>query len=79
MRHRPLGNTGIEVSEIAFGGVEIGIPYGIGIEHESQLLAECDAIALLRQALDGGINLFGTARHSSVIGTRTLVWAKKMQ
>ena len=50
------------MSEIAFGGVEIGIPYGIGIEHESQLLAECDAIALLRQALDGGINLFDTAR-----------------
>jgi len=29
MINRPLGNTGIFVSEIAFGGVEIGMPYGI--------------------------------------------------
>ena len=36
MRYRKLGNTGIEVSEIGFGCVEIGIPYGIGIENEGE-------------------------------------------
>jgi aryl-alcohol dehydrogenase-like predicted oxidoreductase len=26
---RSLGKTGIMVSELAFGGVEIGLPYGV--------------------------------------------------
>ena len=31
MRKRVLRKTGVHVSEVAFGGVEIGIPYGIGV------------------------------------------------
>ena len=62
MNKKPLGNTGINVSEIAFGGVEIGIPYGIGVENTVDMISENEAIQLLHAALDGGINFFDTAR-----------------
>ena len=59
---RRLGNSSINVSEIAFGGVEIGLPYGIGVESEADMLTEKQAIELLRAAVDSGINFFDTAR-----------------
>jgi aryl-alcohol dehydrogenase-like predicted oxidoreductase len=62
MIKRPLGKTGIEVSEIAFGGVEIGVPYGIGIKSAADMLPEAEAIKLLHRAIDSGINFFDTAR-----------------
>ncbi len=62
MKKRPLGNTGINVSEIAFGGVEIGMPYGIGVENTSDMLSENEAIGLLHASLGAGINFFDTAR-----------------
>lgn len=62
MRKRPLGNTDINVSEIAFGGVEIGMPYGIGVKDTADMLLESEAIKLLHTALDAGINFFDTAR-----------------
>ncbi|MGN6494282.1 MAG: aldo/keto reductase [Agriterribacter sp.] len=62
MHKRYLGNTGIQVSEIAFGGVEIGMPYGIGVKWEEDMLPEKDAIRLLLAALDRGLNFFDTAR-----------------
>ena len=62
MRKRTLGNTGIEVSEIAFGGVEIGMPYGIGISGKKDMLLAKDVIRLLHTALEKGINFFDTAR-----------------
>ncbi|GGC13978.1 D-threo-aldose 1-dehydrogenase [Parapedobacter defluvii] len=62
MKKRALGNTGIQISEIAFGGVEIGIPYGIGVKSEADMLTEADAIKLLHNALGHGINFFDTAR-----------------
>ncbi|WP_439481479.1 aldo/keto reductase [Cyclobacterium plantarum] len=62
MRYNLLGNTGISVSEIAFGGVEIGLPYGPGIRNEQEMLNEKEAVHLLRNALDQGINFFDTAR-----------------
>lgn len=66
MERRKLGNTDLEVSEIAFGGVEIGIPYGIGVKGEEDMLPEKDAIDLLLSALDKGINFFDTARMYGV-------------
>ena len=57
-----MGKTGIEVSEVAFGGVEIGIPYGIGVKTATDMLSETDAIKLLHTAIDSGINFFDTAR-----------------
>ncbi len=62
MNQRPLGNTGIRVSEIAFGGVEIGLPYGIGVRSKEDMLSESEAIRLLQAALESGINFFDTAR-----------------
>ena len=62
MIKRAIGKTGIEVSEIAFGGVEIGMPYGIGINSKEDMLSFHDAIRLLLEALDTGINFFDTAR-----------------
>lgn len=62
MQKRFLGNTGIEVSEVAFGGVEIGIPYGIGVGGKEDMLSESDAVSLLHSALDRGVNFFDTAR-----------------
>jgi aryl-alcohol dehydrogenase-like predicted oxidoreductase len=62
MNKRKLGKTSMEVSEIAFGGVEIGLPYGIGIQSEKDMLTEKEAIHLLHASLDAGINFFDTAR-----------------
>lgn len=62
MQKRRLGNTGIEVSEIAFGCVEIGMPYGIGVEGPKDMLSEKEAVELLNLAVDSGINFFDTAR-----------------
>lgn len=62
MIQRSLGNTGLSVSEIAFGGVEIGIPYGIGVKDRSDMLSHAEAVKLLHAALEGGVNFFDTAR-----------------
>lgn len=62
MNKRLLGQTGIKVSEIAFGGVEIGIPYGIGVSIKTDMISESEAICLLHEAIDSGINIFDTAR-----------------
>lgn len=66
MEKRQLGNTGIAVSEIAFGGVEIGLPYGIGVNGEADMLPEKDAINLLHKAVEKGFNFFDTARMYGV-------------
>ncbi len=62
MVKRALGKTGMQVSEIAFGCVEIGMPYGIGVESTRDMLSENEAILLLQTALTKGINFFDTAR-----------------
>ena len=62
MKQRSLGKTGIAVSEIAFGGVEIGLPYGIGVKSAADMLPVNEAVRLLRHAADSGINFFDTAR-----------------
>lgn len=62
MRKRPLGKTGITVSEIAFGGVEIGLPYGIGVKSAADMLSVSEAIRLLHAAVASGINFYDTAR-----------------
>ena len=63
MNKRKLGDSGIEVSEAAFGCVEIGVPYGIGVDNESQMPSAGEAITLLQTAVNEGINFFDTARQ----------------
>lgn len=70
---RILGRTGIAVSELAFGGVEIGIPYGLGVSSKEHMLTKEQAIELLYASFEKGINFFDTARlygeSESIIGT----------
>lgn len=72
MNKRILGKTGIEVSEVAFGGVEIGIPYGIGVQSVADMISQTDATRLLDASFDAGINFYDTARQygqsESIIG-----------
>jgi aryl-alcohol dehydrogenase-like predicted oxidoreductase len=58
MRYRALGKTNIAVSELGFGGVEIGLPYGIN----RRMMDEEEAAQLLHGAFERGITYFDTAR-----------------
>jgi uncharacterized protein len=77
MRYRTLGKTGLEVSEVGFGGIPI------------IRLATEDAVRVLRRAYDRGITLYDTAnmyldseekigrafeglRHTVVLATKTI-------
>lgn len=62
MKQRTLGRSGIQVSEISFGGVEIGLPYGIGVHTVADIPGDEEAVKILHSALDHGINFFDTAR-----------------
>lgn len=62
MRRRRLGRTGLTVSEISLGTVELGLEYGIGSAGERLRPDEDEAAALLRCALEHGVNLIDTAR-----------------
>ena len=61
MRYNQLGNTELKVSDVAFGGVEIGMPYGLNAS-KGGMLEKNEAIGLLHHALDNGINFYDTAR-----------------
>lgn len=52
---RPLGNTGILVSEIGFGG------WQLGNGRDFAPMLDADAVRLVHAALDRGCNLFDTA------------------
>jgi aryl-alcohol dehydrogenase-like predicted oxidoreductase len=62
MRYRELGETGLQVSEVSLGTVEIGMPYGIAENGKVSASDEVQAVRLLNYALDRGINFIDTAR-----------------
>jgi aryl-alcohol dehydrogenase-like predicted oxidoreductase len=62
MRRRTLGRTGLSVSELALGTVELGLDYGISTPGERLKPDRRKAAELLHNALDLGINLIDTAR-----------------
>ncbi len=62
MNYRRLGRTGLSVSEISLGTVELGMNYGIPVGTEHLRPAEEDAARLLNRALDLGVNFIDTAR-----------------
>jgi aryl-alcohol dehydrogenase-like predicted oxidoreductase len=72
MRYRTLGRTGLRVSEISLGTVEIGLDYGIGPNGQAHRPPESEAARLLLRALELGINFIDTARvygeSESIIG-----------
>jgi len=62
MRFRTLGKTGLRVSEISLGTVEIGIDYGLSANGPAARPSEAEAFLLLHRALNLGINFIDTAR-----------------
>src|SRR6476660_4234418 len=62
MRYRELGETGLQVSEVSLGTVEIGMPYGIAENGKVSASDEVQAVRLLNYAVDRGINFIDTAR-----------------
>ncbi|NKB67305.1 MAG: hypothetical protein GKR89_09620 [Candidatus Latescibacteria bacterium] len=58
MQYNKLGLTGLEVSHIGLGTVELGLPYEIGLPPPPP---DEDCLSLLRQALEAGITYFDTA------------------
>jgi aryl-alcohol dehydrogenase-like predicted oxidoreductase len=62
MKLRRLGITDLHASEIALGTVELGLDYGIPGHGQHIRPVETDAIRLLNEALDLGVNFIDTAR-----------------
>ncbi len=61
MKYINLGKTGIKVSRLGLGTVELGLDYGISKSRDFKKPDEKDSIYLLHKAVDFGINLFDTA------------------
>ena len=62
MDYRTLGRTGLNVSALALGTVELGVEYGIPLPGESGRPTDAEGIRIVHAALDGGINFIDTAR-----------------
>lgn len=60
MRFRRLGRTGLQVSEIGFGSLEIGRDWGV-VPTDRGAPQEADSIQLLEAAITLGINFVDTA------------------
>ena len=61
METRLLGRSGLRVSLLGFGCVELGIPYGIGVRSRADMLSDDQAVALLQEALERGLTFYDTA------------------
>jgi len=61
MKYINLGKTGLKVSRLGLGTVELGLKYGINKDDDSSKPDEKNSIYLLHKAADFGINLFDTA------------------
>jgi len=59
---RRLGRTGLMVSPISLGTVELGLDYGVPVNDEHLRPPEKQATLLLNKALDLGVNYIDTAR-----------------
>ena len=60
MKYCQLGKTGLNVSALSLGTVELGIEYGIKESGESNRPDKNDAIKIIKYAAGLGINLFDT-------------------
>ncbi|MCA8986581.1 MAG: aldo/keto reductase [Planctomycetaceae bacterium] len=61
MHRRPLGTTGLDVTPIGFGAFKIGRNQNTKYPQAYPLMDEVEAIQLLHDVLDLGINLIDTA------------------
>jgi aryl-alcohol dehydrogenase-like predicted oxidoreductase len=55
MRYRPLGNTGLQVSEIGYGAWGIGGSMWVGARED-------ESVRALHRAIELGVNFIDTAR-----------------
>lgn len=62
MEYRTLGRTGLSVSALALGTVELGLDYGIAAPDHAGRPELNEAIRLVHKAIDQGINFIDTAR-----------------
>jgi 1-deoxyxylulose-5-phosphate synthase len=62
IKQRRLGRTGLMISEISLGTVELGLDYGVPVNDEHRRPSDHEAALLLNTALDLGVNLIDTAR-----------------
>lgn len=62
MKYHTLGRTGLRVSALALGTVELGLDYGIRAPGHYGRPPEEEAIRLVNAAIDAGISLIDTAR-----------------
>ncbi|MEZ4640880.1 MAG: aldo/keto reductase [Caldilineaceae bacterium] len=62
MQYRTLGRTGLRVSALALGTVELGIDYGIRVPGHYGRPPEEEAVALIHAALENSVNFIDTAR-----------------
>lgn len=62
MDYRTLGRSGLRVSTLALGTVELGLEYGIALPGETARPSTAEGVRLVHAALDGGITLIDTAR-----------------
>ena len=61
MDRRSLGRTGLRVSALALGTVELGMDYGLRVPGAHGRPAAADAVRIIHAALDRGVNLIDTA------------------
>ncbi len=61
MHYRPLGRTGLQISEIGFGGAPAGLRNYLGIWDPDQEQAELSITGAVAEAVAQGINYFDTA------------------
>jgi len=62
MRYRPLGSTGLLVSEVSLGTAALGLDYGFRESAHYAVPSEDEVHRILRCAVELGVNLFDTAR-----------------
>lgn len=82
MNYRKLGRTGLSVSEIGFGALEVGRDWPLWRrgEPDSVRPAEAEGIYMIHEAIDQGINFFDTAPaylHSEALLGRALEGARR--
>jgi aryl-alcohol dehydrogenase-like predicted oxidoreductase len=62
MQYRALGRTGLTISEISLGCMELGMPPGTDLPDYRWTPSIEDGVKLIHQALELGVNFFDTAR-----------------